>query len=247
MRRPALLIPGLVLVLVALLAASRLPATHAQEGTPPVVGLPAGVTVEPIAFDLAAAPPGLAAVRLTRVRLEPGARLALSPDDPSLAVVAVESGTLAVRATAPVVVSRAAGTATPGAATPEQIAAGTAFRLGPGDAFVGPPYAGGELRNDGPEPAVILTAAVVPEPEDRGVAAPAVGPGGGDDDRSVVVALAVVMAPPCPNGFAPSEMPAVGTPGAGGGGGGSGSVAVAVAASPQCAGDATGGVGTPTP
>ena len=45
---------------------------------------------------------------------------------------------------------------------PEEVAAGTEFTLGPGESFVWPANVAGELRNDGPEPAVNLVAFLAP-------------------------------------------------------------------------------------
>ena len=40
--------------------------------------------------------------------------------------------------------------------------AGTEFTLGAGESFVWPPFVAGELRNDGPEPALTLLAYLAP-------------------------------------------------------------------------------------
>jgi hypothetical protein len=69
-------------------------------------------------------------------------------DDASVGLNLVESGELTLRLEAAVTVTRTTG--------PEEVAAGTEFTLGPGESFIWPPNVAGELRNDGPEPAVQL-------------------------------------------------------------------------------------------
>jgi hypothetical protein len=65
----------------------------------------------------------------------------------------------------------------------------------------------------------------------------------------LVVALAVVVVPECPDGYNPAEIHPLATPGGGGGGGGAGGVAMAIAAAPECVGPGAGHTepGTPTP
>jgi quercetin dioxygenase-like cupin family protein len=46
------------------------------------------------------------------------------------------------------------------------VAAGTEFIVGPGESFIWPPNVAGELRNDGPEPAVQLLAFLFPTEEE---------------------------------------------------------------------------------
>ena len=136
--------------------------TVAQEGTPaaeerlPLGAAAAFLAGGPIA-ELPQRPGYLVMVRLT---LEPGAVLPPNPNDPTFALVYVESGTLTIRSEAAVGVARA----TPGAEFPaeEELAAGTELTLGPGDSFVAPPNVHGELRNDGTAPAVLLMALAVP-------------------------------------------------------------------------------------
>ncbi len=139
--------------------------TVAQEGTPAAEEmLPPGVAAAflaggPIA-ELPQRPGYLVLVRLT---LEPGAVLPGEPDDPTFALIYVESGTVTVRGEAALAVARA----TPGADFPaeEELAAGTEFTLGSGDSFVAPPNVAGEVRNDGSAPAVLLAGLAVPAEE----------------------------------------------------------------------------------
>ena len=154
-------------VRLGLLAAGQLPlATGAQGGTPPAgqAGAPAGTSFALIAAGRAATlPPAPAVVTLARFGLEPGASFAIPADNPSAALVYVESGTLTLRLTAPVVVTRGGAVVTPGTRAQEEVPAGTAFTLGPGDSFLGPPLSGGEFCNDGTEPVAGLNAIVEPE------------------------------------------------------------------------------------
>jgi hypothetical protein len=85
--------------------------------------------------------------------LAPGEIWPALPDDPALTLIAVEAGALTVRAEAAVEVTREGG-------TQETVAAGTDAVLEPGDLAFLPPGAGGELRNDGAEPAVALLTVI---------------------------------------------------------------------------------------
>jgi hypothetical protein len=162
MHRLRMLIVALASVVVVLSAGSPV---AGQESTPQVEAerfeLPAGVTAERLAAGPAAPlPPAPLVLELVRFTFAPGAVLQLPAESPSLALVSVEAGTLTARVAAPVMITRAAPLGTPSA--PEAIAAGTAFRAGPGDAFVGPPQVAVEARNDGAEPLVLLMAVLEP-------------------------------------------------------------------------------------
>ena len=185
MRRVPLLVAlvAVAFVSLSLLLAARVPAV-AQEGTPTGEEFaPEGVTFEPLGFgtaeDLPAAPADLVLLRFTIV---PGADFPIEADDPSVALVFVDSGALTARVEAPIRVTRAATIAlfaTPGAVdegaipAPEEVAVGTEFTLAAGDSAVFPPNVEGEIRNDGTEPAVALVAIIAP-PE-GGAATPGVG------------------------------------------------------------------------
>ena len=84
----------------------------------------------------------------------------------------MESGTLTVRLEAPAAVFRAGEGGEPG--SQEEVAAGTAFELEPGDSFVSPAVVPGEARNAGTETVVVLAAVVEPAE----AAAPAATPDG---------------------------------------------------------------------
>ncbi len=163
----------LVSVLVVMLLGGLSVATAAQEGTPPAEEFaPEGVTFEPLGFgtaeELPAAPADLV---LARVTFEPEAGFPIEEDDPTVALVYVESGAFTLQFEAPLQVFRAATIetfATPGAveedAGPEaeEVEAGTEVTLEAGDSVVVPANVGGEVRNDGEEPAVVLVAFIAP-------------------------------------------------------------------------------------
>jgi len=94
---------------------------------------------------------------LLHITVAPGS-VFTAPADLSVGLNLVESGELTVRLEAPVTVTRTTG--------PEEVAAGTEFTLGPGESFIWPPNVAGELRNDGPEPAVQLLAFLFPTQEE---------------------------------------------------------------------------------
>ena len=174
MRRLAVLVSVIALVLLGLVLTDRAHTTTAQDATPPSDEEFAGVSFAPIAFgtttELPAAPADLILIRVT---LEPGAVLPGSVEDPEAVLISVESGTLTLRAEEPVTVFRAAtiaAFATPFAieqVPPEEVAAGTEFTLSQGDSFLYPPNVAGELRNDGTEPVVALVALVAPAETDE--------------------------------------------------------------------------------
>jgi len=94
---------------------------------------------------------------LLHITVAPGS-VFTAPADLSVGLNLVESGELTVRLEAPVTVTRTTG--------PEEVAAGTEFTLGPGESFIWLPNVAGELRNDGPEPAVQLLAFLFPTQEE---------------------------------------------------------------------------------
>jgi hypothetical protein len=179
--RQLLLLVSVVVTLIGLAAVAGSPATGAQEGTPvvelvtegtplvlfegtPVTDVVAeGLTVETLSVGpVPAYPPEPAEFVLFRARFAPGGWALAPATDPAVGIAYVEAGTVTIRFTAPLVVVRGTALATPGAQAQEQVPAGTAFTLRAGDAFIGPPLAGGEFRNDGTEEATILFSNVVP-------------------------------------------------------------------------------------
>jgi hypothetical protein len=82
-------------------------------------------------------------------------------------LVYIESGSLTIDFAAPLTITRGAAIAvlaTPGAAMPqpEQVAADATATLTAGDSVIVPLHAHGELRNEGTEPVVFLTALLTP-------------------------------------------------------------------------------------
>ena len=77
--------------------------------------------------------------------------------DPRLVLLTVEQGTLTVRNTVPVVVTRQTG-------APESVPAATEFTMTTGDAYVSPASSGGQLRNTGTEEVILLAAIIYPDP-----------------------------------------------------------------------------------
>jgi quercetin dioxygenase-like cupin family protein len=108
--------------------------------------LAAGLLEEP-----PAAPVYLALLRFTT---EPGSVFTTPTEDPTAALILVESGEVTVRLEGPVMITRTTG--------PEEAAAGTDFTLGPGESFLWPPHVAGEIRNDGQESVVTLVAFLAP-------------------------------------------------------------------------------------
>ena len=232
------------LMLVVTLLPGGAPRAQAQdEGK----GIPAGeVTFEPVAEGIA--PPLVAdqaGVDLQLAHFPSHSSHTFAATDEDLLLVAVESGMLTVVSDAPLVINRASTTATAGAQAHELMDADTEIRLGPGDSFVRPPESEQMLSNTTDEPATAFTASVAT--------------GGGIDARpmmqeaqrggkGIVVAVAVIVVPECPEGFDPVEIHPAATPGGGGGAGGAGGVAFAIAAAPECAGGGSvTAMGTPTP
>jgi mannose-6-phosphate isomerase-like protein (cupin superfamily) len=140
--------------------------TRAQEATPEAAPFPPGVTVEPLALGFGALP-AETDFELFRWTLAPGTVFPDSPVNAAVALLYVESGTLTVQFTTPLAIERGAALAvlaTPGVAMPgpDQVTADTAETLEAGDSVVAPLHAHGELRNEGSEPVVFLTALVTP-------------------------------------------------------------------------------------
>lgn len=158
---------SLVSVVVALLlfvlvtVSGVVPSVGAQDATPPPGGfeIAPGVTAEilPTSED----PPSL-----YRLQFAPGVTYEIVAS-PSLEVAYLEAGTLTLSIDTPVTVGNLGATDAAG----ENIAADTEFTVSAGDYFALPPGAGGELRNDGAETAVVSVAGLVPD----GMAMPAEG------------------------------------------------------------------------
>jgi len=168
MARRSLPLVVIALVLVGSILIGRQPGgTVAQAATPAGPMFPPGVTAQPLAVGPGLPLPSPADLVLVRLTIAPGATLPNDPNDPSLALVSVESGTLTLHFTTPLTITRAAAMATlatPEAAfpAPEQVAAGATAKLAVGDSVIAPPNAGGDVRNEGNVPVVLLAAIVAP-------------------------------------------------------------------------------------
>ena len=100
-------------------------------------------------------PAGPLHMGLLRITSDPGTvSSGGGPDDPTGALILVESGAVTVRLEEPATITRTTG--------PEEVAADTDFTLGPGESFVWEPFVVGEVRNDGQEPAVTFAAFLAP-------------------------------------------------------------------------------------
>ncbi|MCC2629659.1 MAG: hypothetical protein K0S14_3309, partial [Thermomicrobiales bacterium] len=100
-------------------------------------------------------PAGPLHMGLLRVTNDPGSvSRGGGPDDPTGALILVESGAVTVRLEEPATITRTTG--------PEEVPANTDFTLGPGESFVWEPFVVGEIRNDGQEPAVTFAAFLAP-------------------------------------------------------------------------------------
>ncbi len=165
MRIGAVLVHGLgIAILGWTLAAFGGPAILAQEATPEAMEEPAGVSIELVAAGAAETlPPAPALLAIFRAEFEPGAVFQFPADDPDTGLFVVESGVMTASSTVPVVVTRGGDPE-----DTEVMAAETTFTLEPGDSFVNPPNSGGEFRNDGEEPVVLLVAAVEVAAPDAG-------------------------------------------------------------------------------
>lgn len=171
----------LVISFVALVGLYH-PAT-AQDATPASGDetMPPGVTFTPLAFGQAQQLmlPDQADLALFRISLDPGARYQPDANDPSTALVYIESGKVTLTVDAEVSVLRASTmtammsgdeSASPAAesAPPfERIPANTEFQAETGDSFLVPGHVGGDLRNDGSEPVVLLIANVGPSEDQQ--------------------------------------------------------------------------------
>ena len=168
MRRIPVLLSILAIVLLGLFAMGHSTnVTRAQQATPSAgddeSAPPPGVTFEFLGVgSVDALPPAPADLGLYRLTLASGAAFPVDASDPSLALVYVESGTLTVAVDVPLSILRGASVAG-GEFAQDAIAAGAEATVGAGDSFIGPAYAGGELRNDGTEPAVFLLAGIEPQ------------------------------------------------------------------------------------
>jgi hypothetical protein len=171
-RRFAIFVSVVAVMLLEMFALHAQPVAIAQDATPSSdMQQPEGVTFEPIAVTSGLTLPSPADIIAARFSVESGAAVPLDASDPSGGMLIVESGTFTVRLDTAWAISRsgslnaAIGTAeATGTFTPsdEQVASGEEATMDAGDAAYIPGSIGGEIRNDGTEPAVGLVVLVGP-------------------------------------------------------------------------------------
>jgi hypothetical protein len=171
MRRVPILIAFVAVVLAGGFAGARAPGgVVAQDASPAAeeFGPPPGVAAETLAFGMVdALPVTPAMIFLDRLTIDPGVSLPAEPGDPNFAFTLVESGSLTILSDTPLAIARAAALAealeSPGTMPEiEETTADTDVTLSAGDSIVFPPEVGGELRNDGTEPVVLLGVVIAP-------------------------------------------------------------------------------------
>jgi hypothetical protein len=158
----------IVLLSIVIAAGGLLQGGHhvvAQETTP-VPGADdgsGGVTVELLGGDTTnQLPTTPATVYLARITLEPGASLPAEAEDPSIALIVIESGAVAITMDASIVVQHPAVDGEPGTESSEEVPAGQPFMMNAGDSALFPPNVGGELRNGGRRVTVLLAVLIGP-------------------------------------------------------------------------------------
>jgi len=172
MRRSSVVLSVIAVFLLGIMALQAQPVAIAQEATPSSdMQEPEGVTFEPLAIASGVTLPSPADLIAVRLTIDPGASLPSDASDPTGGMLIVESGTLTIRLDAAWAISRsgslnaaiataeATGTFTP---SDEQIASGEEVTMSAGDVAYLPGSVGGEIRNDGSEPAVALAVLVAP-------------------------------------------------------------------------------------
>jgi quercetin dioxygenase-like cupin family protein len=149
----------LTLVAVVLVVAAGSAGTVAQGSRPGAdeAPLPDGVTFDHLAQTQVEALLAPAFVALVRIALDPGVRLTLEADDPP-ALVEVESGAWTVSAPAWVRMGEVDGTPVVAEVSADRVE----FTLPPGDGTDFPLPFGGDVRNDGPVPAVAVLLLIQP-------------------------------------------------------------------------------------
>ncbi|MFN8594292.1 MAG: hypothetical protein U0031_22790 [Thermomicrobiales bacterium] len=221
------LVLGLLACLVAVVAVPL--GSAGQEATPSATSATSEITREPLTSEAASRLQGMAGpLHIERIRIPGGGEWQVGAGDAALAVVVVETGAVGGVSPAPVTIQRTGDSDHPTWAEP--IAAATEFGLNAGDALVSQAPSGMVFRNPGADPVTLISIGIGASASEGGVAS--VEPA--NQGSGLVMALALVVPPPCPPGTEPGNPSLASTPGAGGGGGGSGGVAVAFAAAPSC-------------
>jgi hypothetical protein len=171
MRRIVLLLSLVVCVLgsIALQAPTNAVAQEATPAAAPDEMQEEGVTFAPIGFAEGISLPSAADLIALHVTIDPGAVSTFIEDDPSTALLIVESGAFTIHAAVPLSISRAALVQQAFASTSgdefdvfEAIAADQEATLEAGDVVYIPGSIAGEIRNDGQEPAVGTVFLVLP-------------------------------------------------------------------------------------
>jgi quercetin dioxygenase-like cupin family protein len=150
-----------VLALLGLLVAPAGAATARQEATVEPAAPPAALREVLFQAALEELPPPPAFVRLVRITLQPGAGVPLHVH-PGPEFGRVERGTVTVEADGQAVIAQASAGGVAQAAPVDE-----AFDLAPGDQIVYPADTPFSFRNDGDEPAIVLSLLIVPAGEDR--------------------------------------------------------------------------------
>jgi hypothetical protein len=161
----------IAVLLLGVMAVRVQPMAIAQEATPAAEEMfPEGATFEPVAFAIGAKLMDPADIFVVRIGLEPGTVLPNDPNDPSVGLVIVESGTFTMEIPAPVSVTRGAGlmdaltveASGDMSRAVELVPAGEIITMDVGDAAYVPAHVAGEIRNEGSERAVGLGVLVSP-------------------------------------------------------------------------------------
>jgi quercetin dioxygenase-like cupin family protein len=155
MRRFAVLLTVVTVVLVGSATVLSQRATFAQEATPAVI-VTGDVTIDQTTFgNTDQLPTGPATIAMARVELPPGASLAYPADNPAFGAYVVESGTVTVNLMEDF-------HKTSDGQPHGVVFGGDDAQLEPGDGFFWAPNTEGEIRNDGSEPATLVVVTIVP-------------------------------------------------------------------------------------
>jgi quercetin dioxygenase-like cupin family protein len=174
MSRSLRLLSLAVLVVGMAVFAQTSPITRAQESTPAAAEMSMeGLSYTPLGVLTGVALPSPADMEVARVGFEPGAGFPLDPNDPTGALVIVESGSLTVTVVEQAwTISRGAAIAqamaSPSAepdmsAMTEEVAMGAEGTLQAGDVAYVPGSINGTVSNTGAEPATALIVQMAPQ------------------------------------------------------------------------------------
>ena len=162
MRRFAMLLSVIVVILAGVVVVEIQSVTLAQEATPAGevdAMMPEGLSFESLGYGVATTLPSAPAdLSLFRLGLESGATFEFDPNDPSVALAYVESGVVTFAVEAPMTVLRTEEETE----TIAEIAPGVEFTLSAGQSAVFPPNVVGMARNAGNDPVSLLVANIAP-------------------------------------------------------------------------------------